>query len=251
MKKFTSPLVFIFSAFAIVINLGLIPVKSKVIQVNKNVVVLELFTSQGCSSCPAADRLLGNYSKRNDIIALSFHVDYWNRLGWKDPFSNHLFSERQQKYASIFGKGSVYTPQLIVNGDKEMVGSDEDKISNVIKEFQKKCSSSQISIDEIKMENNKIIVMTSLKGLLKNSSLNIALVQNKITTNIKAGENEGLQITNYNVVRRFKTINSPAAEKVTTIIDAFEGFNNKESSIIAFLQDVETNKIYTAVKSSF
>ena len=97
----------------------------------KGFVVMELFTSQGCSSCPAADEILGNYAKTNDgnIFPISFHVDYWNRLGWVDSFSNPAYTLRQNEYASKFNLESIYTPQLIINGQKELVGSDDEKIA--------------------------------------------------------------------------------------------------------------------------
>ena len=79
-------------------------------------VVLELFTSQGCSSCPPSDALLESYTKRDDVIALSIPVDYWDRLGWKDTFASHEYTLRQQAYASARGDGQVYTPQIVVSG---------------------------------------------------------------------------------------------------------------------------------------
>ncbi len=221
----------------------------KITTSSNNIVVLELFTSQGCSSCPPADRLLASYANREDIAALSFHVDYWNKLGWKDPFSDHLFSERQENYALSSGS-NVYTPQVIINGEKEMVGSDENKIAQTIKQFQKQQTSSQIIIDEINTDNNIVSVTYSLKGKFNNSVINVALVQKKITTSIKAGENKGVTLTNYNVVRNFKTINSFAAEKNATTIDLVSGIDKKDLSIILFLQDVSSHKIYAAAKSS-
>ncbi|MEJ7674140.1 MAG: DUF1223 domain-containing protein [Chitinophagaceae bacterium] len=218
--------------------------------VTNNIVVLELFTSQGCSSCPAADRLLGSYSNKENIVALSYHVDYWNRLGWKDPFSNAAYTKRQGDYASIFKASGVYTPQLIINGQREMVGSDDDKIATTIKQYQKEPASSQLIIDEIKTDNNRVSVTYSVKGKINNSVVNVALVQNKITTAIKAGENGGVTLTNYNVVRNFKTIDSINEEKNTTAIDLISGTDKKEFSVILFLQDVTSNKIYAATKSS-
>src|SRR5437016_8630108 len=85
-------------------------------------VVVELFTSQGCSSCPPADALLGELARRSDIIALGFHIAYWDSLGWKDPFSTRQSTERQRAYARLFG-GQIYTPQLVVDGTSEMIGS--------------------------------------------------------------------------------------------------------------------------------
>ena len=91
------------------------------------VAVIELFTSQGCSSCPSADQLLSqtiNEAKKDGrkIFALSFHVDYWNRLGWADPFSTNEYSQRQRAYAAQLNDNSVYTPQMIVNGSRQFVG---------------------------------------------------------------------------------------------------------------------------------
>src|SRR5205823_7945904 len=84
--------------------------------------VVELFTSQGCSSCPPADALLSELARRGDVIALGFHIAYWDSLGWKDPFSTPQSTERQRAYARLFG-GPIYTPQLVVDGTREMVGS--------------------------------------------------------------------------------------------------------------------------------
>ncbi len=253
MKKIISILMLVLPVFILVFCSGSVSVDNnktkKITTSSNNIVVLELFTSQGCSSCPPADRLLASYANREDIAALSFHVDYWNKLGWKDPFSDHLFSERQENYALSSGS-NVYTPQVIINGEKEMVGSDENKIAQTIKQFQKQQTSSQIIIDEINTDNNIVSVTYSLKGKFNNSVINVALVQKKITTSIKAGENKGVTLTNYNVVRNFKTINSFAAEKNATTIDLVSGIDKKDLSIILFLQDVSSHKIYAAAKSS-
>src|SRR5215472_2525698 len=95
--------------------------------------VLELFTSEGCSSCPPADRLLPQLANDPNIIPLSFHVDYWDRLGWKDSFSNSEFSDRQKEYAKRFRLSSIYTPQLVVNGEFEMVGTNRSSAEAAIK----------------------------------------------------------------------------------------------------------------------
>src|SRR5579863_6180669 len=87
-------------------------------------VVVELFTSQGCSSCPPADALLAELAKQDGVIALGFHISYWNGLGWKDPLSSEASTDRQKAYAGRFNGGQVYTPQIVVDGTAEMIGSD-------------------------------------------------------------------------------------------------------------------------------
>jgi hypothetical protein len=91
-------------------------------------VVVELFTSQGCSSCPPADSLLGELARNSDMVALGFHISYWDGLGWKDPFSSQSSTDRQRTYARLLEIGQVYTPQIIVDGSREMVGSDRAKV---------------------------------------------------------------------------------------------------------------------------
>jgi hypothetical protein len=95
--------------------------------------VVELFTSQGCSSCPPADALLGELARRGDVIALGFHIDYWDKLGWKDPLSTPQSTERQRRYARLFGT-PIYTPQLVIDGAREMVGSQRETVLTALRE---------------------------------------------------------------------------------------------------------------------
>jgi hypothetical protein len=111
---------------AVLLSLSLLSVASPA-QAETRPTVVELFTSQGCSSCPPADALLGELARRADVIALGFHISYWDSLGWKDPFSRPQSTERQRAYARLFG-GQIYTPQLIVDGNREMVGSQREEV---------------------------------------------------------------------------------------------------------------------------
>jgi hypothetical protein len=96
--------------------------------------VVELFTSQGCSSCPPADALLGELARRSDVLALGFHISYWDGLGWKDPFSSQDATERQRAYARRFGHGQVYTPQMVIEGHEDVVGSDRDAVLKALRQ---------------------------------------------------------------------------------------------------------------------
>ncbi|MDQ6843047.1 MAG: DUF1223 domain-containing protein [Bacteroidota bacterium] len=214
----------------------------------KPVAVLELFTSQGCSSCPSADRLLEAYSHKENVIALSFHVDYWDRLGWKDPYSSSEYTQRQYKYASALNS-SVYTPQLVVNGQSEMVGSDASKIDKTLKKIFSQNPNSEISIQAAKFDNGKIAMDYTIAGKSGNSKLNIALVEKKTVTSIKAGENGGVTLNGSNVVRNFMILNKPASGKNSATIEVPAGINRENMSVVLFLQEAD-NKIIAADQTS-
>jgi hypothetical protein len=216
---------------------------------NKNVAVLELFTSQGCSSCPPADRLLGTYATKEDVIVLSFHVDYWDRLGWKDPFSSKAFTERQYNYASAI-KAEVYTPQLVINGQNEMVGSNESKISATLEKVFTQEPVAALSIKTVKADNGQVNIDFFTSGNTGNSILNVALVQKKATTEIKAGENGGVTLTNYNVVRNFKTIPQVTTGNNTSFISIPDDtIDKKNMSVVLYLQEKNTYKIVAAAQA--
>ncbi len=210
----------------------------------KHIAVLELFTSQGCSSCPSADRLLDIYSNKENVIALSFHVDYWNRLGWKDPYSSSAYTARQYKYASSLNS-SVYTPQLVINGENEMVGSDAKRIDNTLKKVWSQDSNADVSIEDIKVNDGKATVNYTISEVTGNVILNIALVEKKTITSIKSGENRGVTLSGTNVVRDFKTISNPSDGKSSYVIDVPKDIDRKNMSVVLYLQQSD-NKIIAA-----
>ena len=163
-------------------------------------VVIELFTSEGCSSCPLADKLLADISNNNpNILLLSFHVDYWNRLGWVDSFSNAQFTKRQYVYGSQMQLQSVYTPQAVVNGQRETVGSNRNNINSFINAKYQAIS----IISNVKaISNNKEITVTiAANELPKNYELVALLVQPHAATKVISGENGGSYLQHKNVVR--------------------------------------------------
>ncbi len=167
--------------------------------------VVELFTSEGCSSCPSADDLVSRVLSENkqDVYILSFHVDYWDRLGWKDNFSQPAFSERQKKYAHYLSLDGVYTPQIVVNGTDQFVGSNEPHLRHSLVNHTKQ--SSQLSIEATKTNSSNIHLSYKIpdNNLIL---LNIALIQPEATTQVKRGENGGRKLHHVNIVREFKTI---------------------------------------------
>ncbi len=165
--------------------------------------VVELFTSQGCSSCPTADAVLGRLVKREDIVALSMSVDYWDYLGWKDTLASPKFSERQRAYGKVRGDGAIYTPQVVVNGVAHVNGSDEGKIGLLIDKTAKTLSASRVPI-RLSQDKEKLVVETgAAQGgtAAKEATLWLAVIAKRVTVPIERGENQGKTITYTNVVR--------------------------------------------------
>ena len=218
---------------------------------DKGFAVLELFTSQGCSSCPPADNLLGKYAAQNNdkLITLAFHVDYWNRLGWIDSFSAAAFSNRQRDYANRIDHSSVYTPQLIINGSKEFVGSDDIKIAAAIANLLKEDPAVLVSINKTERKENQIFINYQLDKIVAHTTLQIALVQKQVFTNILKGENRGLKLINYNVVRDFRNthINNKTA---TAELQLPAGYSEKDFAVVLYVQEDATGKIIGATKKN-
>jgi len=212
--------------------------------------LIELFTSQGCSSCPAADKLLAQTIKKakqngSNIFALSFHVDYWNRLGWADPFSTSDFSQRQRDYAEQLNLSSVYTPQMIVNGNKEFVGSDESVLKEALKNSLANTPVVVFkSLTASLLNNAPPKINFSLDGNYPDCKINFALVSLSETTNIKRGENGGLTLTNENVVRQFISIPATATGQVYFKNSPMPAADN--IAIVAYLQQNKDLKIIGA-----
>ena len=190
---------------------------------SKPVVVLELFTSQGCSSCPPADELLGRIRQEGKagVYALSYHVDYWNYIGWEDPFSDSEYTDRQRDYNIKFGSRSNYTPQLVVNGREHFVGSDTRKVYQKISEYGGIPAENQIVISQIKSEGGKIQFNYDVSGSITDKSLKVLVLIDERTTSVGRGENRNRKLTNYNIVVESKGIdlNSKSGKSIIDIPD--------------------------------
>lgn len=165
---------------------------------NQPIAVVEMFTSQGCSSCPPADKVVSNYAKNNNVLALSMHVDYWNYLGWKDTFSKAEFTKRQQKYAVSFARRGVYTPQAVVNGRNHVVGSYGNEITSLVKAYKESGRGLDVPINTTISSGTININTTADAG---DATLYIVYFDKERKVKIKRGENSGRTITYHNVVR--------------------------------------------------
>ena len=184
--------------------------------------LVELFTSEGCSSCPAAEEAVAMLAAKNTagVLILCYHVDYWDRLGWKDQFSNAAYTQKQREYASAFTLNSVYTPQAIVNGFTELVGSDEDKLIAAVNKHLLNVPTQTISIS-VQRNDQSVAINYSMAGDGKDPQiLNLALVQPEAIVSVKRGENSGRTLHHVNIVRALKIIEVVAKGTVTLDIPA-------------------------------
>ncbi len=221
--------------------------KSKPVPVSsKGFAVIELFSSEGCSSCPPAEALMHKLIQKANaqslpVYVIEFHVDYWDYLGWKDTFAMPEYSQRQQNYRDFLKLNSIYTPQAIINGKTEMVGSDADQINSAIATELQTGSSVRIDCKTHKTGNSKIEIEYNISGNIAGCTLNFAVVESNLTTYVKKGENSHKTLTHENVARVFKSIKLNS-ESGKIEIDA-PHVNLSESKLICFLQNAENMNI--------
>jgi hypothetical protein len=164
--------------------------------------VIELFTSQGCSSCPAADRLLGELAKDTSLVAVSVPIDYWDYLGWKDTLADPRHTARQKGYAYARGDGQVYTPQAVVNGSVHALGSDKAAIEQAISKSRKN-GAMVLPAVSFALADGRINVSVAAAAEGRGAEVWLCGVMTAATVAIGRGENKGRTVTYYNVVRRW------------------------------------------------
>jgi len=218
----------------------------------KGFAVIELFTSEGCSSCPPADQLIARIqqeSKDQPVYILAFHVDYWNRLGWKDIFSDAAYTQRQYQYASWLAVQSVYTPQVIVNGSKEFVGSQEPAIRKAISDGLQEAASAQLTLDSIRLDKGKVAWRYRIGNAGHHSQLLVAIVQKSASSQVKAGENSGRMLSHVQLVRQLQTAKVDAGGSGTGYLPLPAGVKTADEEIIAFVQDSDNGHIVAATRA--
>ena len=165
--------------------------------------VVELFTSQGCSSCPPADKVIGELAKDPSVIALSMPIDYWDYLGWKDTLADARFSARQQAYSRVRGDRGVYTPQVVVNGSAHLVGSDRAGIEDAIGDTRKADGVMSVPVS-MALAGKQITVSVAASGkapAAMHGEIWICSISKEVSIAIGRGENRGREVTYHNVVR--------------------------------------------------
>jgi hypothetical protein len=214
--------------------------------------VVELFTSEGCSSCPPADDVLRDVAAQamrsgRHVYPLAFHVDYWNSLGWPDPYSSGLATDRQHAYARALGEQGVYTPEMIVNGRDAFVGSDASRAHRSIDAALRGREIARIEL-KTKVIDDAVTVDYTVTNAPKGHLLELALVQNAAETHVRAGENAGRTLRHADVVRSFRTVELDVA-RTGHVAFAPARAPASRASIVAFVQSPETMAIVGAARA--
>ncbi len=165
--------------------------------------VVELFTSQGCSSCPPADKIIGELAKDPSIIALSLPIDYWDYLGWKDTLADSRFTARQKAYSKVLGDREVYTPQAVINGEAHVIGSDRTGIENAISATRKadEVMSVPVSMSQAGKQITVSIAAANKTHAASHGEVWLCGISKAVPISVGRGENRGRDLTYYNVVR--------------------------------------------------
>lgn len=221
-------------------------------------VLVELFTSEGCSSCPPADALLAKLAAEGTIgdaivVPLEFHVDYWDRLGWKDPFSSAAFTKRQQEYGAVFAADDIYTPQMVVAGRHQFVGSDEAAARAAL---AKAAADPALAITASARVRGSALRMTIDLPAAPAGSEPIdvvtALTEDDLTSAVRRGENSGRTLRHVAVVRRLQTSGQLDADAFVAEgqwpLDA--RWSRDRLHVVVWLQGRKSKRVYGAVRTS-
>lgn len=225
-------------------------------QEDRDLVVVELFTSQGCNSCPPADEILAEFSQEKNILALSYSVDYWNYLGWKDTLAQHDCTIRQKKYNISLGKSGVYTPQMIIQGQKDLIGSRRDLAHKMVTSARKGARNKAvpaptIAFGALKSPTNDMIDLKIGAGAHRKTAtiwiIGYDLVK---TVNIRGGELKGQTRSYHNVVQSIKRMGSWMGDEIRLTLSKQDIGSGKYDAYAVLLQEEETGPIIAAAKLS-
>jgi hypothetical protein len=218
--------------------------------------LLELYTSEGCSSCPPADKWLsGLKPDPKRVIPLAFHVDYWDYIGWKDKFSKAEYSDRQRKTAAFAGAGFVYTPQFVMNG-RDFKGWDNSRLNEAIEKNQKTASRANLTLNATTLASGEITLQASAKAVnsadIKNADIFIVIYENKLVSQINAGENHGRELKHDYVVRHlfgaYQLSNQNEFSKSFNLTPEWKG---RQAGAVIFVQNSLNGEILQSLALPF
>lgn len=203
--------------------------------------VVELFTSEGCSSCPPAEALLNRMVteqpvKGAEVVALGFHVDYWDQSGWTDTFSSAAATQRQRAYQAALGLPAIYTPQMVVNGSKEFLGSDGQAARSAVQEAGKVQTSALGVSAEVKDAQATVIIRVPAAAAERPGDLLLVVTEAGLSTEVRRGENAGRRLLHAPVVRTLTRVGDAQAGDVQTEIKLSPGWKLENVRLVAFVQ---------------
>lgn len=205
-------------------------------------VVVELFTSQGCSKCPPADRFLTELSQREDVITLALHVDYWDYIGWKDVFAQPKFTKRQKAYAQAMGEKMIYTPQMVINGRDEAIGSYRNEVRALISEHAE--TDTGVDLTAAIVDGSVSIRAEVTQGRAKAMDVQLVQYSPKQEVSILRGENAGQTYTYTSIVREWTTVGQWTGKQALDMTVPV----NSDLPVVVLLQERGNGPILAAVK---
>lgn len=219
-------------------------------------VLVELFTAEGCPTCPPAGKALASMQREQpfpnaEIITLAFHVDYWNQRGWTDKFSSPLFSQRQEFYTRKFKVASSYTPQMVVDGSFEFVGNNAGKAKQFITEAAKTAKA------KIELEKGGEVLKVKISDIPKHgdATIYLAIAEDNLFSDVKRSENSSVKLEHISVVRELRLVGSlPAANQSFAAEHAFQlqpDWKKENIKLVVFIQEIQSRKIIGANFSNY
>ncbi|MEU7590501.1 DUF1223 domain-containing protein [Micromonospora sp. NPDC049230] len=212
--------------------------------------VVEMFTSQGCSSCPPAEEVLTEIERDarqrgQPVFALGFHVDYWDDLGWPDRFADAAYTARQEAYARAFGTGRLYTPQMVVNGTVEFVGSDRRRAAGAIASALTSTATTPVTLTAPDLDGQRLTVDYQTAQPPRGAVLHVAIVERGLDSEIARGENAGRTLRQDNVVRAFTSVD-PHTERGRVELAAPPDLDPRGATVVGYVQESGTRAILGA-----
>jgi len=208
-------------------------------------VVVELYTSQGCSSCPPADKYMGELTKRRDVLGLTFHVDYWDYIGWKDPFARPENTVRQRQHSRNLGLRNIYTPQMVIQGAANAVGSDRMDVDRAISRTKK---IAQVPVNLIHRKNGQLNISIPASAIKDSANIFLVAFDDKHSTAVKRGENGGRKLSHYNVVRDMKQIGTWTGQAVSLNVSVAGMATAGRNACAVLVQSEKTGRILGAAQ---
>ena len=219
--------------------------------IGQSPMVIELFTSQGCSSCPPADKLIDKLAIAydNEVVVLAYHVDYWDYIGWKDPYASASNTKYQYAYGSTFNIRSVYTPQAVINGRNHVVASNERELRSAITSEASRVNKSTVTIATVKRMPDRVTVQANFKELPDNAFITYAITVKEKLTNISRGENRNKTLKNTHIVANFKKKEASYYQQDIQLDIPSWVVKSDDITVVVYVTEPEIGIVATAVQN--